>query len=964
MRRIKIFLSNNFLTRGLYNLARSIYREGFLIALRKTVKGLFGKRVITKKNVSIGDAEGIVFQRNEEAIYGYLPLGKLKKTVGVHLHLYYQDLLGEMLSYLNNLPYYFDLYISCPKGSNTYLIKRKAKKLNMVKNVIVKRVENRGRDVKPMFVDFPQELLAYDYLLHIHTKKSLYSDRERVGWRQYSLDSLLGSQDLVMRIFSLFEQDSSVGLVYPDSYEDVPYLAYTWLSNEQGARQLFERMGLKFEAGLFSYPAGSFYFARTKALKPLLELGLRDSDFQEELGQRDGTMAHILERTIGFVVRGQGYDHGIIDYREGIFRRGFSNKTLRPYFAQSVESLIKELEGYDTISFDIFDTLITRSIMEPDDVFHLMEKIIKERYGIKVDYLPLRKEAERYSNEKNGNRTNIHTIYEEMKEICDYGDEKVEAFKELEITLELELCVPRRDVLTLFEAAKKLDKKIILVSDMYLTSDLIQNMLGKCGYYGYKEIWVSCEVGLRKDQDTLWDAVFEKHERSSFIHLGDNPRSDWQTLIDRRIPAHYLMSGLYSFKLTNLYDIYQNNRRDHVGTSLYWGLIVNDGLFNSPFALKEKEGKLIVQEPQEAGMGIFGPLFYEFTKWLIKNTKEDEYLAFLSREGYLLNQLYHIVINAYKSEKNIYKNGEKRDINKIEEEIGKERGMYFLSSRRGAAVAGSRTWEDIEEILNYHYRGKLLNLIEARIGLDLSGKIEDEDVVIDTKDRERCQMKVILEKLKPFEDVILQQCEEERGAYLAYLEENLPKEKWAKLAIVDVGYAGTIQYYLAKMLEEKISGYYLSMTAEEERIKPGKIGCSFFSMARRGEPFFQSIWETQLFLEAALGAPFGQFVKFELTENGVKAVYKEEPAQLSEALQKMQEGILYFSKRFVSLTRELEERDREVQVEISKELYGVLMKEQGLFREIREAFVVNDDYAMNGNLVFHVEWHTWEASKS
>jgi hypothetical protein len=127
MRGIKTFLSKNILTRGIYSLTRSVYKEGLVVALRKTVKGLFGKAVITKKEVLVGDAEGVRLQKNEEAIHGYLPLGKLKKTIGVHLHLYYQDLFGEMLSYLNNMPYYFDLYISCPLGSNAYLIQRKGK---------------------------------------------------------------------------------------------------------------------------------------------------------------------------------------------------------------------------------------------------------------------------------------------------------------------------------------------------------------------------------------------------------------------------------------------------------------------------------------------------------------------------------------------------------------------------------------------------------------------------------------------------------------------------------------------------------------------------------------------------------------------------------------------------------------------------------------------------------------------
>lgn len=943
MRKIKTFLAEFFLTRGAYHLARSIYKEGLIVALRKSIRRLFSRTIITKKNVMVGNAEGIKFERNEVAIFEYLPLGKLKKTLGVHLHLYYQDLFGEMLSYLNNIPYYFDLYVSCPKGSNTYLIKRQGKKLNMVKEVVVKQVENKGRDIKPLFVDFAKEMANYDYILHIHTKKSLYSDRERVGWRQYSLDSLLGSEDIVMRIFSLFEQESKIGLVYPDNYEDVPYLAYTWLANEHGARQLFERLNMVFKGGIFSYPTGSFYFAKKEVLKPLFELNLSGDDFQEEHGQTDGTMAHLIERTLGFVAKAQGYDHGIIDYREGVFRRDFSMKAFRPYFAESIESVKKQLEDYKTISFDVFDTLITRCIMKPDDVFLLMERIIEKRYQLKLDYLKLRKEAERISNEKKGNHTNIFDIYEEMKNICEVDGQRIDEFRELEIRLELELCVPRRDVLTLFNGIKESGKQIILVSDMYLTASIIEKMLEKCGYQNVDDIWVSCERGLRKDQDTIWDVVFEKYGREGFIHIGDNPRSDWQTLVDRRVPTLYLMSGLDAFKLTSIYDVYEKKKTNSVMESLFCGTLVNAGVFNSPFALKGRAGGLVASDEIGVGIGVFGPLFYEFTRWLIRMTNEEEYLAFLSREGYLLKQIYDIV----KGVKNVKRKGE----------------IYFLSSRRAAGIAGSRTWEDIEEILNYRYNGKLLNLVKARLGLDLSDVLEDEDVVVDVMDDEVTQIGYIIEKLKPFEERILNQCEEERKAYFAYLEENIPREDWSKLAIIDVGYAGTIQYYLSKMLGEKLSGYYLSTAYDLGKTKPDKIGCPLYSMAVRGEPFFDAVWVTQLFLEAALSAPFGQFVRFDTTSGKAEAVYKAEGSKLSKGLQEVQEGILTFARQVSSIAKEMREEELEDQMKMAKEVYWAFMSEESFFSNTSEAFIVNDDYTMNSNLVFNVKERAWKKSK-
>ena len=40
----------------------------------------------------------------------------------------------------------------------------------------------------------------------------------------------------------------------------------------------------------------------------------------------------------------------------------------------SKQALINQLMKYDVISFDVFDTLITRTIFDPDDIFKIMDE--------------------------------------------------------------------------------------------------------------------------------------------------------------------------------------------------------------------------------------------------------------------------------------------------------------------------------------------------------------------------------------------------------------------------------------------------------------------------------------------------------------------------------------------------------------------------------------------------------------
>ena len=294
----------------------------------------------------------------------------------------------------------------------------------------------------------------------------------------------------------------------------------------------------------------------------------------------------------------------------------------------TINDIVKTSKKYDIISFDIFDTLITRCIYEPDDAFKVLGKLVQDE-----KFIEKRKKAEQQAREKLGHDVNLDEIYDEYMLENNLSKEETSILKNNEIKLEKDLLVPRKDMCSLLKELKKKNKKVILVSDMYLTKKVIVDILNNCGYKDlYDALYLSCDINKRKDLKTMWTFLKKIYPKEKILHLGDNDLSDVQYPKEFGIDTLKIYSSKELLSECSLYPSLEVLINDRTSSdSILLGLIFNNKIFNSPFA------DLSIDSLENFAYSFHAPIITEFLKFVIDSEKNN--LLFLAREGYYFCKL-------------------------------------------------------------------------------------------------------------------------------------------------------------------------------------------------------------------------------------------------------------------------------------------------------------------------------------
>ena len=529
--------------------------------------------------------------------------------------------------------------------------------------------------------------------------------------------------------------------------------------------------------------------------------------------------------------------------------------------------LVDILAEYDTISFDIFDTMIFRAFDHPTDVFLYLET----KYDV-PNFQSLRKEAEKEarSKSKNGEIT-ISDIYNVLEKQCNF---KASEWINREIEAEKQICFANPYIQEVFLKLKEKGKRLIATSDMYLSSDILSDILTQSGYDGISQIYVSCDIQKSKASGELYSYIKKKLNPGRIIHVGDNQWSDVKQANEMGWESYYYPN------VNNDRYMYPANMSTLVG-----------GLYRGLSNAYLKCGFYQYDDYFEYGFLNGGLLVYGYCQWInrLAKDKKIEQILFVARDGYIMEKVYKQYFNEIPS-------------------------SYVLFSRFSAEqITFERyTRKYIDQTLGNRCKKASKMTIEhafSEIGLEfLISYLEEEHIdrnmLLDYNIYDR-----IVEFIYKHKEEIVGEFEKLQEQTYEYYRDIIKGCK--KILIVDVGWFGSCAVALDYLLREKhdpnlkVFSALIGATSDvavDARIQSGKLSPYVFSNFDNVD-ILKSHMDKQLIIhnlliEIIFTEKKPSFLKFREIAGSIVPEFGYEEYDNYKAIDSMQKGMLQFAEEF------------------------------------------------------------------
>lgn len=554
-------------------------------------------------------------------------------------------------------------------------------------------------------------------------------------------------------------------------------------------------------------------------------------------------------------------------------------------------SLQKLAETSSVVTLDVFDTCIHRAVARPVHVFDL---VVRKWCAKQPDHLHLltRFRTERIRAEAAARRAckerediTFAAIYEELGQVLSLSEADLKALADLELQTELDLCYPNPIIKAFYDGCVAAGKKIAFISDMYLPSSHIAQMLSKCGFDPH-HLFVSSEVGLCKGTGRLFDHAAERLEvadRALILHIGDNEQADIRA-------AH--KSGLKAFHFDYLQkldaDIANRSGLPSRDETTFTGAVAF-GLLRR--RVIEQASRSTERQLVDIGYEAFGPAMAGWLMWLQRRIAEiaPKKVLLFARDARLVNSL---VAEGALS-------------------FGAAEVAYIYVSRYALSFAAIRVLDDrLLESLMRRFEGQTIGRFLGAWCEFSPERLKDMGF---PNDPDAMISRSIYPELKRFiyenQAHFLSAAREHRdraGLYLARMVKN------ESTALIDVGWNGNMQSdwhnaVTTCISRDQVNGLYFALLpSAQAMIKRGHKMEGWYWQPHRVEDEFVMLSSGGVeLLELALSADHGTTLGYDADGSPILADAGEDPAY-QDACSNLQAGITAFWKDLRALCPERE----------------------------------------------------------
>lgn len=300
---------------------------------------------------------------------------------------------------------------------------------------------------------------------------------------------------------------------------------------------------------------------------------------------------------------------------------------------------------FQVVSLDIFDTLLARIDLPEHIQRHVCRQLAaKVRDATPEQVWQARQQAEtQLRKQAVAQGLDYECCFSELlplwiKTWVGHEDPAlIHLANELELQAETTALYIKHGVVDFLNWLKSFNMSLLAISDMYLDGKYVEQLLEHLGLKKYfKAIYVSSDSGMGKHTGRLFEYVQEQQNliEQSWVHIGDNPHSD------RLKPCELGIQGIWLDEKNEQARI--NTQRINARMALQGGIWQGRYLAAQiQEALSYKEGNSTSSEYFNYGRDVLGITFSTFMLGLMERLEQHkpDCIFFIARDGYLFQQM-------------------------------------------------------------------------------------------------------------------------------------------------------------------------------------------------------------------------------------------------------------------------------------------------------------------------------------